>query len=99
MLITMHSVIGIHLPHIETHPRNTHDCIPCYGANINAFQRYHFVPEAVVVDLPVNVEKAVALEVLTTFLEELRFESMNLCMRERLHAFLFAAIDAKHKVD
>jgi hypothetical protein len=33
------------------------------------------------VDLLVNVKKVVALEVLTTFLETLQFESVNLCTR------------------
>jgi hypothetical protein len=82
VLINMHSIIGVHLLPIESCPRNTHNCIPCYGANINAFQgshrrsqRYH---------LPVNVKKAVALEVLTTFLEELQSKSVNLCTREWL---------------
>jgi hypothetical protein len=50
-----------------------------------------------VVDLPVYVEKAVALEVLSAFMEELRYESMNLCTRKRLDTI--AAIDAGHRID
>jgi hypothetical protein len=52
-----------------------------------------------VVDLPVYVEKAVALEVLSTFMEELRSESVNLRMRKRLDVILLAAIDAGHRID
>jgi hypothetical protein len=44
------------------------------------------------------VEKAVALEVLLAFLEELQSESMNLCTRERLDAILLAATDAGHRI-
>jgi hypothetical protein len=99
VLISTHSIIGIHLPLVESHPRNTHDCLPCYRANINAFQSYHFVLEGVVVDLPMNNEKAVALKVLITFLEEFQSESGNLHTRKRLHAVLLAATNARHKVD
>jgi hypothetical protein len=51
------------------------------------------------VDLLVYVEKAVALEVLSAFMEELRSESVNLRTRKRLDASLLAAIDAGHKID
>jgi hypothetical protein len=47
-----------------------------------------------VVDLPVYVEKVVALEVLSAFMEELRSESVNLCTRERLDVILLAATEA-----
>jgi hypothetical protein len=52
-----------------------------------------------VVDLLVYVEKAVALEVLSAFMEELRFESVNLRRRERLDAILLAATDVGHRID
>jgi hypothetical protein len=45
------------------------------------------------------VEKAVALEVLSAFMEELRSESVNLRTRKRLDAILLAAIDAGHRID
>jgi hypothetical protein len=51
------------------------------------------------VDLPVYVEKAVAFEVLSVFMEELRSESVNLCTRKRLDAILLAATDAGHRID
>jgi hypothetical protein len=51
------------------------------------------------VDPPVNVKKVVALEVLSTFLEKLQFESMNLCTKERLNTVNFTTSDARHKVD
>jgi hypothetical protein len=51
------------------------------------------------VDLPVYVEKAVALEVLSAFMEELRSKSVNLRMRKRLDAILLAAIDVGHRID
>jgi hypothetical protein len=51
------------------------------------------------VDLPVYVEKAVALEVLSTFLEELRSESVNLSTRKRLDVILLAATDVGHRID
>jgi hypothetical protein len=51
------------------------------------------------VDLPVYVEKAMALEVLSAFMEELRSESVNLCTRKWLDAILLAAIDAGHRID
>jgi hypothetical protein len=47
----------------------------------------------------VYVEKAVALEVLSAFMEELRSESVNLCTRKRLDAILLAATNAGHKID
>jgi hypothetical protein len=52
-----------------------------------------------VVDLPVYVEKAVVLEVLSAFMEELQSESVNLRTRKRLDAILLATIDAGHKID
>jgi hypothetical protein len=51
------------------------------------------------VDLPIYIEKAMALEVLSAFMEELRFESVNLRTRKRLDAILLAAIDARHRID
>jgi hypothetical protein len=51
------------------------------------------------VDLPVYVEKAVALEVLSAFMEELRSESVNLCTRKRLDAILLAATNVEHRID
>jgi hypothetical protein len=51
------------------------------------------------VDLPVYVEKVVALEVLSAFMEELRYESVNLRTRKWLDAILLAAIDAGHRID
>jgi hypothetical protein len=51
------------------------------------------------VDLPVYMEKAVALEVLSAFMEELRSESVNLRTRKRLDAILLVAIDAGHRID
>jgi hypothetical protein len=47
----------------------------------------------------VYVEKAVVLEVLSTFMEELRSESVNLRMRKRLDVILLAATDAGHRID
>jgi hypothetical protein len=99
VLISTHSIIGIHLPLVVNIPRNTRDFIPCFGVNINAFQRYHFVLKGVVVDLLVNVKKAVALKELSTFLEELRSKSVNLRTRDRLHTSLLAANDAGYRVD
>jgi hypothetical protein len=99
LLICTHFGVGVYLPTVVSCPRYTHDCIPCYGANINAFQYYHFVSKGIVVDLPLNIKKAVALEVLTTFLEELQFESMNLCTRKWLNTILLTANDARHRVD
>jgi hypothetical protein len=52
-----------------------------------------------VVDLLVYVEKAVALEVLSAFMEELRSESVNLRTKKRLDAILLATIDAGHRID
>jgi hypothetical protein len=45
------------------------------------------------VDLPVNVKKAVTLEILTTLVEELRSQSMNLRTRKRLNAIPPTVID------
>jgi hypothetical protein len=45
------------------------------------------------------VKKAVALEVLSAFMEELRPQSVNLHTRKQLDAILLAAIDAGHKID
>jgi hypothetical protein len=72
MMIRTQSVVCIHLPSVISRSRYTHDCIPRNEANINALQRYHFVPMGIVVDLLVIVKKAVALEILTALLEELR---------------------------
>jgi hypothetical protein len=47
----------------------------------------------------VYVKKAVALEVLSAFMEELRSESVNLRTRKRLDAILLAATDAGHRID
>jgi hypothetical protein len=47
----------------------------------------------------VYVEKAVALEVLSTFMEELRSKSVNLRTRKRLDAILLAATDAGHRIN
>jgi hypothetical protein len=47
----------------------------------------------------VYVEKAVALEVLSAFIEELRSESVNLRTRKRLDAILLATIDAGYRID
>jgi hypothetical protein len=69
VLINMHSVVGIYLPMVVSCLRYIHDCIPCNGININAFQRYHFVPKGVVVDLLVNVKEGMTCKVLTTSLE------------------------------
>jgi hypothetical protein len=51
------------------------------------------------VDLPVYVEKAVALEVLSAFMEELRSESVNLRMRKCLDVILLAATNVGHRID
>jgi hypothetical protein len=45
------------------------------------------------VDLLVNIKKAVTLEILTTIVEELRSQSMNLRTRKRLSAIPPTAID------
>jgi hypothetical protein len=47
----------------------------------------------------VYVEKAVAFEVLSTFMEELQSKSVNLRTRKRLDAILLAATDAGHRID
>jgi hypothetical protein len=51
------------------------------------------------VDLPVYVDKAVALEVLSAFMEELQSESVNLRTRKRLDAIFLAAIDVGYRID
>jgi hypothetical protein len=99
VLINTHFVVGIHLPKVVSCPWYTLAYIPCYEADVNAFQCYHFVSKRVAVDPPVNVKKVVALEVLSTFLEKLQFESMNLCTKERLNTVIFTTSDARHKVD
>jgi hypothetical protein len=45
------------------------------------------------------VEKAVALEVLSSFMEELRSESVNLRTRKRLDAILLVATDVGHRIE
>ena len=45
------------------------------------------------------VEKAVALEALSTFMEELQSKSVNHHMRKWLDVILLAANDARHKID
>ena len=50
------------------------------------------------VDLHMYVEKAVALEVLSAFMEELQFESVNRRTRKRLDAILLATNDARHRI-
>jgi hypothetical protein len=52
-----------------------------------------------VVDLPVNVKKVVVLEVFSTFLEKLQFESMNLCTRDWQNTILPIASDVGYIVD
>jgi hypothetical protein len=47
----------------------------------------------------VYVEKAVALEALSAFLEELQSESVNLSTRKWPDAILLAATNAGHKID
>jgi hypothetical protein len=47
----------------------------------------------------VYVEKAVALEVLSAFMEELQSESVNLRTRKRLDAILLATTDIGHRID
>ena len=51
------------------------------------------------VDLPVYVEKALALEILSAFMEELQSESMNLCMKKQLDIILLAANDTRHRIN
>jgi hypothetical protein len=98
VMLCTQSVVCVHLPSVISCSRYSHDCIPCNGANINALQHYHFVPMGIEVDLPVNVKKAVTLEILTTLVEELRSQSMNLHTRKRLNAIPPAAIDSRHRV-
>jgi hypothetical protein len=50
------------------------------------------------VDLPMNVKMAVTLEILTTLVEELRSQSVNLRTRKRLNAIPPAAIDGQYRV-
>jgi hypothetical protein len=52
-----------------------------------------------VVDLLVNVKKEMALEILSTLLEELRSESANLRIGERLNTILLGAIHGGNNVD
>ena len=79
-------------------PKYTHDFIPCNGANINEFQRYHFVPRGVIVNLLVNIKKVVALEVLSTFLEILESKNLNLYTEEQLNTVLPTTSDARYRV-
>jgi hypothetical protein len=44
------------------------------------------------VDLPVNIKEAVTLEILTTLVEELRSQSVNLRTRKRLNAIPLATM-------
>ena len=78
MMLCTQSVVCVHLPSVISCSRYSHDCIPCNGANINTFQRYHFVPMGIEVDLLVDIKKAVTLEILSTLVEELRSLSVNL---------------------
>jgi hypothetical protein len=50
------------------------------------------------VDLLVNVKKAVTLEILTTLVEELKSQSVNLRTRKRLNAIPTVAIDGRREV-
>ena len=50
-------------------------------------------------DLLMYVKKAVALEVLSTFLEELRYESVNLSTEKRLDAILLTTTDVGYRID
>ena len=45
------------------------------------------------------VEKAMALEVLSAFMEELRSESVNLCTKKWIHAILLAATNTGYRID
>jgi hypothetical protein len=47
----------------------------------------------------VNVKKAVVLDILSTFLEELQSENVNLCTKEWLPTILLATIKARYRVD
>ena len=49
-------------------------------------------------DRPLYVEKVVALEVLFAFMEELQYESVNLCSKNQLDAILLATTDAGHRI-
>jgi hypothetical protein len=93
VMLCTQSVVCVHLPSVISCSRYSHDCIPYNGANINTLQRYHFIPMGIKVDLPVNVKKAVTLEILTTLVEELRSQSMNLRTRKRLNAIPPTVID------
>jgi hypothetical protein len=98
VMLCMQSIVCVHLPSVISCSRYSHDCIPCNGANINALQHNHFVPMGIEVDLPVNIKKAVTLEILTTLVEELRSQSVNLRTRKRLNAIPPTAIDGRHRV-
>ena len=50
-------------------------------------------------DLLLYVEKAVALKILSAFMEELRSEIVNLCKRKQLDTILLVANDARHRID
>ena len=45
------------------------------------------------------VENAVVLEVVFAFMEELRFDSVNLRMKKRLDAILLATKDTRHRIN
>ena len=45
-----------------------------------------------------NVKKAVTLEILTTLVEELRSQSVNLCRRIRVNAIPLTEIDNQHRI-
>ena len=98
MMLYTQSVVCVHLPLVISCSRYSYDCIPCNEANINTFRRYHFVSMGIKVDLPVNVKKAVILDILTTFMEELRSLSVNLRTRKRLNAIPFTTTDSRHRV-
>jgi hypothetical protein len=52
----------------------------------------------IVVDLLVNVKKAVTLEILTILVEEFRSQSVNLRTRKWLNTIPPVAIDGRHRV-
>ena len=43
VLINTHPIASVNLPSVVCRCGYTHDCIPCLGADITAFKRYHFV--------------------------------------------------------
>ena len=51
------------------------------------------------VDLPEYVEKAVALEVLSAFMEELQYEIVNRHTRKQLDIIPLVANVARHRID